>query len=127
MLFYLSSNDSKTTHTANTAFDFIVELPDLLHFEGKWVCRLLQCTQPTSKKGILLVDCLDYSYIRGTSKPVLRIIDESDQDFYPLIDVPLKINAFNCFHIQILDFTTLKVPAASADDETSLLIELKKV
>ena len=111
MLFYLHSTDSKSIHKNNTAYDFIVELPDTLYFEGKWVYRLIQCEQPSSaKKNIILLDCLEFSYIRETTKPVLRVIDVADETFFPLINVPLKVHTLNRFHIQILDFDTLKIP-----------------
>ena len=127
MFFYLSYLDSLHIYSENQAYDFVVELPETLDLsEGTWVCNLANCSQPQSGDRLILLDSLEYSYIGGTYKPILRRIDLDYEDFPTPQWVKVKSAFVKRFHVTVLDFKTLTPPSKNLAP-LDILIELKKL
>ena len=129
MYFYLKSSDSLDLFPNNEPYDFIVELPESLFLDdGKWSCNLSNISQPDEGDRLVLIDSLEYSFVHGAYKPVLRRINSPLEDFSIPQWVAVKTAFVKRFHVQILDFKTLKPPSAAPEgSSTQLLIELKRI
>jgi hypothetical protein len=73
---YLTSEDSRNAHRANTNIDFTIELPRTLYLDGEWECSLKEVTFSLPNPNILYV-CSDLcveSFACDTSYPILRVV-----------------------------------------------------
>ena len=104
MYLFLDSNDSKSSHPQNSAFDFIVELPRPLNLQGEWKCALVEIAYSASVDEDLYVFCdiCEYSYIDDGYKPILRIVNGSDI-FDKLIYIPITVPTAARIHMYIKD------------------------
>ena len=100
---FLDSEDSKSMHADNTAFDFVIELPQDLNLVGYWDCALTEISysQPTTD---LYIYCniINYSYENDSYKPILRIVNGSDI-FEKLYFIPITQQSIPRIHIYIRD------------------------
>ena len=101
---YLNSQDSQSTQPLNNAYDFTIDLPQPIIHNGKWKCALAEIIFSQSIRQDLYIYCdvCDYSYVRNTYGPILRIVKGSKVYAKPLY-IPLKIQYLSRIRIYIRD------------------------
>ncbi len=73
---FLNSQDSKSTQPLNEPFDFTIDLPQPLILEGKWKCGLSEIgfSNPIADELYVYCDMCEYSYVKDSNQPILRIV-----------------------------------------------------
>lgn len=80
MYLIISPKDSILTHSTNTVYEFISELPKEIELEGKWVCGLVECDlDPKPKTLYMYCDIVQNSIVQGQLKPILKILTEKNE------------------------------------------------
>ena len=127
MYFYLNFEASIAIYPKNQSFDYIVELPETLELTGgDWYCNLVNVSQPNPEDRLILLDCLEYSYVKGSYLPVLRETDLAFEEFVLPEWHKVKTASLRRFHVKFLNYNTMSPPTPD-NERCSLLIEIKKL
>ena len=123
---FLSSEDSKAIHPQNSAYSFIVELPDTLELNPCYWCALTEISyQDSSNNQKLYVETyiISYNYVKGTYLPVLRVITNPGIFNKPYYS---RVKQERVSRIQINIITSDGQLARSLTGETSCVLQLKR-
>ena len=126
---FISSNDSKNFHLENKSHTFTIELPERIELEDEWEVALVDlCTKNALDKNLYIYsDIADYSYVKSSLEPILRII-------YPTVN---SINYFSeRYYIRVRQKTLGRIflyirdsegqIPLNFDQEVTLTLHLKK-
>ena len=108
---FISSDDSFSFQPQNKTYNFTVELPERINLEGKWVVGLcdFRLTESSSDELYILSDLCEYSYVRDSLQPILRIIypenTEKNYIFPRIFYIPITNNTFTRINFYIKDKT----------------------
>ena len=112
---YLSDTDSLVTHPNNRAYDFTIDLPQILRLEGEWVCALADISysnilDDTALSHIYVCTDICQNSIIGNYKfPVLRrctmnrVLEFMDHEFSKLYYIKVSRDQINHIRIYIKD------------------------
>lgn len=110
---HLYCGDSLEKHVDSHAGDFLVDLPRTYVLEGQWECALTELTFVSDFEKLInrIYVCSDLvvqSYARGTSLPILRPVDITENEknvlvFNPAYYLRIHRQAFNRIRIFIRD------------------------
>ena len=112
---YLSDTDSLDTHPFNRASDFTIDLPQILHLEGEWVCALADVSYSNilEYSGLshifICTDICQQSIVGTTKIPVLRrcainnLLEYTDYIFNNLFYIRVSRDQINHIRIYIRD------------------------
>ena len=82
---FVSSSDSLNVHENNVGSDFIVQLPQTYHLDGKWECALIEASfvpdfEEQTDQILICTNVIAPSYVKNTSRRVLRRIEILQED-----------------------------------------------
>ena len=77
---FVCSSDSLNVHENNVGSDFIVQLPQTYHLDGKWDCALIEASfvpdfEEHTDQILICTNVIAPSYVKNTSRRVLRRIE----------------------------------------------------
>ena len=126
---FLSSDDSKNYHPDNVAHSFTVELPERVNLDGNWMIALCDIyTEDLITETLYLYsDICDYSYIKNSLEPVLRMIFPSNnhgQYFSEKYYIPIRAKTLGRIKVYIRD-RSMNVPD-SFSKRIALTFHLKR-
>ena len=127
IVLFLSSQDSLESFPYNEAFDFSVQLPDVLHLDhGEWYCTLksFQTYLSTRMDLYVFTNIIEESVVRDKKLPVLQHIPGAEDYVNESFDGTLKFK-LNIGHISMIRIyiknTSLENPSFGRGPSTCTL------